>query len=109
MYPEDGDMAKANGRRVVKFGPVKEWKVLYTSSGTQVQIKTHLGLYELSRPAQKYRKTFADLQEQLEIAHAVYNSLCSDNGGSATASMDEVVAKMARTKVPCLPFFCRTS
>ena len=65
----------------------------------QVQIKTSLALYELSRPAQKYRKAFADLLEQLEISKVVYSSLCTEAGGSMTASLDEVVAKMARAKV----------
>ena len=45
MYPEDGDMAKANGRRVVKFGPVKDWKIVYSNNGAQVgaqaQPRTH--------------------------------------------------------------------
>ena len=55
-------MAKPKGRRVVKFGPVKDWKVVYSSSGTAVQIKTSTALYEVSRPAQRYRKVFAEVQ-----------------------------------------------
>jgi hypothetical protein len=69
------------------------------SLSSQVQIKTSLALYELSRPAQKYRKSFNDLQEQLEISRVVYGALSPEAGGSVTASLDEVVAKMARAKV----------
>ena len=65
----------------------------------QVQIKTSLALYELSRPAQKYRKAYADLLEQLEISRVVYSALSPEAGGNMAASLDEVVAKMARAKV----------
>ncbi|GAX75038.1 hypothetical protein CEUSTIGMA_g2482.t1 [Chlamydomonas eustigma] len=99
VYPEDGDLIKSRGRRVVEFGPVKDWKIIYSGSGTGVQIKTSLALYELSRPAQRYRKAFSDLQEQLEISGVVYSALSSDQGGAITATLDEVVAKMARAKV----------
>ena len=70
-----------------------------SSLSSQVQIKTSLALYELSRPVQKYRKSYSDLLEQLEISRAVYSTLSPEAGGSITATLDDVVAKMARTKV----------
>jgi hypothetical protein len=72
---------------------------MFASGLLQVQIKTSLALYEVSRPAQRYRKVFSDLQEQLEISRVVYNALNPDQGGTITSTLDEVVAKMARVKV----------
>ena len=40
IHPEDGDIVKSNGRRVLNFGPIKEWKIVYSNSGAQVQ-KNH--------------------------------------------------------------------
>jgi hypothetical protein len=43
IHPEDGDVVKGKGRRVVKFGPVKDWKVVYSATGAQVQVFRYIG------------------------------------------------------------------
>jgi hypothetical protein len=68
--------------------------------GAQVMLRTNNGLYECIKAGAAYRKLFSLLEEQLEITTTVYQALCpSAPGGSMTASLDEVVARMARNKV----------
>ncbi|KAF5833085.1 hypothetical protein DUNSADRAFT_10703, partial [Dunaliella salina] len=66
---------------------------------SQVVLKTASALYECVRPSASYRKLFSQLEEQLDICHQVYLALCPDVGGSLKASYEDVVAKLARTKV----------
>ena len=66
----------------------------------QVMLRTNNGLYECTKAGAAYRKLFSSLEEQLEITTTVYHALCpAAPGGSMTASLDEVVARMARSKV----------
>eukprot|EP00798_Chlamydomonas_sp_ICE-L_P026224 gene26224-11958_t len=90
---------KGQGRRTAKFGPIKEWKIQYSSAGAQMTLKTALGLYDLVKPSTSYRKVFTQLDEQVSISSQIYLALCPDVGGCMTASYDEVVAKLARSKV----------
>lgn len=72
VHPIEGSLAKEQGRRVAAaFGPVKEWRVVYTKAGTSVLIKTAAALYEVQRPASTYRKVHAQFDEQLKLAHQV--------------------------------------
>jgi hypothetical protein len=43
VYPEDGELTKSKGRRVGTFGPVKDWKIMYSGSCTAVSE----GMYEI--------------------------------------------------------------
>lgn len=79
--------------------PTLPWTLHPAPSNIQVLIKTSTALYELVRPATKYRKSHANLAEMLELARGVYTALSPEAGGSMSASMDEVVAKLARQKV----------
>ena len=46
VYPADGELARERGRKVDKFGPVKEWKILYSKDGAQVRGRVWgLGVY----------------------------------------------------------------
>ena len=67
----------------------------------QIRVKTAAAQYMISRPASSYRKLFAHLTEQADIAVEVQRALLPSLGGSAGASFDEVIARMARAKVPC--------
>lgn len=68
VYPEDGPLSKSKGRKVAQpFGPVKEWKVVYAGNDATIVLKTATAIYEVTKPAQKYKATFAELVEQLEI------------------------------------------
>ena len=67
----------------------------------QVGVKTAAAQYTMSRPASSYRKLFAHLTEQADIAVEVQRALLPALGGNAGASFDEVIARMARAKVRC--------
>lgn len=68
VYPEDGPISKAKGRKVTQpIGPVKEWKVVYSGDNASIVLKTATAIYEVSKPAHKYKATFAELLEQVEI------------------------------------------
>ena len=67
----------------------------------QIRVKTAAAQYMISRPASGYRKLFAHLTEQGDIAVEVQRALLPSLGGSAGASFDEVIARMARAKVRC--------
>ena len=69
----------------------------------QIRGKTAAAQYMISRPASSYRKLFAHLTEQADIAVEVQRALLPSLGGTASASFDEVIARMARAKVRC-PF-----
>ncbi|MEW5318123.1 MAG: hypothetical protein WDW38_009370 [Sanguina aurantia] len=100
VYPAlDTAMSKDKGRRVTRFGPIKEWKSVYSKGECQVQLKTASGVYTLSRPSPAFRKLFAALEEQLALCSHVYQALCPEVGGSLTITLDEMIAKLARSKV----------
>ena len=67
----------------------------------QIRVDTAAAQYTISRPASSYRKLFAHLTEQADIAVEVQRALLPSLGGNAGASFDEVIARMARAKVPC--------
>ena len=68
----------------------------------QITVKTAAAQYTASRPASGYRKLFAHLTEQADIAVEVQRALLPSLGGNSSASFDEVIAHMARAKVRCL-------
>ncbi|KAF8055388.1 MET1B [Scenedesmus sp. PABB004] len=99
IYPDEGPLNKPDGRLLVEpFGPVTSWHVLYAKDGPTPVAVTGLGSYKLSKPAQPYRKFFASLTEQTTLAWHVVQAVDPDLGGSAAASLDAVVAKLARAK-----------
>ena len=67
----------------------------------QIRVKTAAAQYMISRPASSYRKLFAHLTEQADIAVEVQRALLPSLGGSAGASFDGVIARMAPRKVRC--------
>ena len=65
----------------------------------QIRVKTDAAQYTVSRPASGYRKLFAHLTEQADIAVEVQRALLPALGGSTSDSFDEVIARLARAKV----------
>lgn len=77
----------------------------------QVVVQTPKARYACLKPAAAYRAVFGHLMEQADIAWQVCQALSPPLGGSPEATLDQVVAKLARTKVdllllPCLPVAC---
>uniref|UniRef100_A0A383WCP9 Cytosine-specific methyltransferase n=1 Tax=Tetradesmus obliquus TaxID=3088 RepID=A0A383WCP9_TETOB len=105
VYPEQGSLSnKETGRQLQKpFGPITSWHVRYSSSsssaaGPEVVAVTAKASYVLSKPSQAYRKVFAVLEEQAGLAGYVMQAINPEMGGSASASLDAVVAKLARAQ-----------
>lgn len=62
-------------------------------------LRTSAALYECVRPAPAYRGVWAQGDDALEVAQGVYAALAPQAGGNPAASWEEVVARLARTKV----------
>jgi Cytosine specific DNA methyltransferase replication foci domain len=65
----------------------------------QVRVKTAAAEYACVRAAPGYKASFVHLAEQADIAFEVFQALSPSHGGSPQASLDEVVARLARSKV----------
>eukprot|EP01024_Parvocaulis_polyphysoides_P013492 TRINITY_DN15273_c0_g1_i2.p2 TRINITY_DN15273_c0_g1~~TRINITY_DN15273_c0_g1_i2.p2 ORF type:complete len:363 (+),score=49.70 TRINITY_DN15273_c0_g1_i2:80-1168(+) len=82
-----------------KFGPIESWKVDYTKSTPEIVLQTRLAEYSCQKAESQYRKDFSFLKEQVDLAAAVYRMLDSRSGGSLDVTLEQAVAKIARTKV----------
>lgn len=98
VYPKEGEASKATGRRAEKFGPLVSFSIDYSGKAAQVVLTTEAATYTLLKPAAAYKKTFAHLAEQADIAYEVHHALSPQLGGSAFATLEEVVARLARSK-----------
>lgn len=99
IFPAEGTINKAMGRRVEKIGPLTSFSI-DVSSGTSaiVQLTTIAATYSLLRPATSYKKHFSNLSGQAEIFYEIHQALDSHGGGSAFATLEEVIARLARSK-----------
>ncbi|GFH06108.1 cytosine-specific methyltransferase [Haematococcus lacustris] len=76
VHAPEGEMAKGKGRRVAQaFGPLKEWKLVYSKASVQVVLRTAAAVYEVIKPAPSYRKIWSQFEELVELAHQVSGSL----------------------------------
>ncbi|PSC75867.1 DNA (cytosine-5)-methyltransferase 1-like [Micractinium conductrix] len=99
VYPKEGPTTKETGRRLDKFGPLTSFSLDFSDKkGVQVIAATVEGQYLLTRPAASYKKVFEPLAEKAAIAFEVHTALSPQLGGSAFASLEEVVARLARAK-----------
>eukprot|EP00887_Chlorella_sp_A99_P005231 scaffold1.g5231.t1 len=69
VYPKEGEASKATGRRAEKFGPLVSFSIDYSGKAAQA-----------------------------DIAYEVHHALSPQLGGSAFATLEEVVARLARSK-----------
>lgn len=100
VYPKEGPTNKETGRRVEKFGPLESFSLDFSDKkGVQVIASTKEGQYLLTKPATAYKKVYAPLAEKAAIAFEIHNALSPQLGGSAFASLEEIVARLARAKV----------
>ena len=99
IYPRDGAMTKASGRRVAKFGPIQSYSVGLNGPSVVIRIDTKLATYVAMRPNASYRKSFENLSDQAEIAFEVFKALNPSSGGNINSRFEEVIARLARTKV----------
>ena len=100
VYPLHGTVNKENGKRVEgKFGPIKGFKLDLTGSEANILLFTDICDYICMRPSSVYKKLFMHLSEQADMTYEVYQALNPSSGGSLGASFEEVVARLARSKI----------
>ena len=124
IYPSEGTMSKTLGRHVAKpFGPVTRWTMQpntgQPSSGRgtgqkggvattaaaagegpwKIMVYTSAGAYACSKPLPIFKKLWAGLLEQAQLAWEVEGVLGLHPGqpGDPMASWEEVAAKVARS------------
>jgi DNA-cytosine methyltransferase len=119
VYPRDGEISKDTGVRVAAadtdnnkkqkntstntmIGPVTKCSLQLTAvdgNSASVCFHTDSATYIcLRRPATVFKKLFTHFLETVDITNEVYRALCPACGGSPAASLEEVVAKLARAK-----------
>ena len=120
VYPRDGEINKDTGVRVaaadtdknkkqkknttnnIVIGPVTKFSLQLTAvdgNSASVCFHTDRATYIcLRRPATAFKKLFTHFLETVDITNEVYQALCPACGGSPAASLEEVVAKLARAK-----------
>lgn len=99
VHPTSGALSKKKGRRVIRFGPILDWRVSENDSDVQIMLRTPSAEYACLRPSVAYKKLFAHLTEQAEIASEVARALNPNFGGSPSSTIEEVVARLSRAKV----------
>jgi DNA (cytosine-5)-methyltransferase 1 len=100
IYPKDGTITKDTGRRVAKFGPLRSFAVDLSDAkaGPVVMLSTDAASYACIRPSNAFKKLFARLAEQVEVLAEVHQALTPALGGSAQVTVEEVIARLARSK-----------
>lgn len=118
VYPRDGETNKDTGVRIAAadtddnnkkqkntstmIGPVTKCSLQLTAvdgNSASVCFHTDSATYTcLRRPATAFKKLFSHFLESVDITNEVYQALCPACGGSPAASLEEVVAKLARAK-----------
>jgi hypothetical protein len=75
VYAEEGSLNKADGRRVERIGPLKNWSMTpatgNATTGPIIRITTQMGCYLLSRPLPAYKKVWAELQAQAALTSEI--------------------------------------
>jgi len=99
VYPSNGPMNKSTGRRIKKMGPIVGYSVDLSGNSAQVVIETKSALYVALRPTAGYKKCYENLAGQAAIAFEVVRALDVKTGGSTQVRFEEVIARLARSKV----------
>jgi len=98
IYPSQGAVTKETGRRVERFGPLRSFCVDTSGKEASVVVTTDAGSYTVLKPSVAYKKVFSNLAGQSDIFYEVFQALSPQHGGSAFATLEEVVARLARAK-----------
>jgi hypothetical protein len=99
VYPRHGHADKDTGRRLERFGPLRSFSLDLAGKEAGVVVTTAAASYTLIRPSTAYRKHFEHLAGQAALTMEVHRVLSPAHGGTTAATLEEVVARLARTKV----------
>lgn len=98
IYPAQGPTTKESGRRVELIGPLHSFSLNCSGKAVAVSLHTDAATYITVRPAASYKKVFSNLSGQADITFEVVQALMPQHGGNMQASLEEVIARLARTK-----------
>lgn len=98
IYPAQGPTNKTTGRRVERLGPLRSFSLDCSGKTAAVALHTEAAGYVTLRPAATYKKIFANLAGQADIAHEVVQALLPQHGGNLDSTLEEILARLARTK-----------
>lgn len=98
VVPFTGPLDKKHGVRCEGFGAISSWKLggLGGSFGAGVWVFTQTGAYLCAKPAGSYKRLFTPFEEMGELCAELYRGLAKAEGGDPEASLDELLAKVAR-------------
>ena len=98
VYPAQGPTTKESGRRVELIGPLRSFSLVCSGKAVAVSLHTDAATYITVRPNASYKKLFSNLSGQADITFEVVQALMPQHGGNMQASLEEVIARLARTK-----------
>jgi DNA (cytosine-5)-methyltransferase 1 len=98
VYPAQGPTTKETGRRVELIGPLRSFSLDCSGKEVAVSLHTDAATYITVRPAASYKKVFSNLSGQADITFEVVQALMPQLGGNVQASLEEIIARLARTK-----------
>lgn len=98
IYPHNGAASKETGRRLEKFGPLRSYSIDVSGKTPSIMLKTDLASYVVTKPANNFKRLYQNLSGQAEILYEVCSALSPHKGGSSNATLEEVVAHLARSK-----------
>ena len=98
VYPAQGPTNKITGRRVERLGPIRSFSLDCSGKSVAVTLHSDAAAYITLRPAASYKKIYANLAGQADIAFEVVQALLPQHKGNLDSTLEEVVARLARTK-----------
>jgi hypothetical protein len=98
IYPAAGPMTKDAGRAIKKcFGPIDGWFARYTAAEPTLHLTTAAAEYLCLKPTPEFRTLYTDVQEQVQLCHALVQTLKSKDGWEL--SFEGALAALNRAKV----------
>jgi DNA (cytosine-5)-methyltransferase 1 len=124
VYPAEGPTTKSLGREVTEpFGPITGWSLVRATpkagaagaakpkggkpgaaaaaadhgAAWAVHVTTSAGVYIVDKPAGSYKKLWSELAEQCTLTSEVMGAVVPALGGNVDVTLDEVVARLARS------------
>ncbi|MQL91974.1 hypothetical protein Taro_024602 [Colocasia esculenta] len=99
IMPVDTDlMDKEKGVMCECFGPIMSWSISGYGEGTAVvQVSTEVADYQCVKPKASYKRMYNLFYGKACICVDVYQKLSRSQGGKPDLSLDELLAKVARS------------
>ena len=97
IYPASGPTTKSVGRAVgERFGPVTGWAANYSAAEPSITLTTAAADYAVSKPATAFRALFTDAHEQVQLCHAIVQTVKGKEG--QTQLFEATLASLNRAR-----------